>query len=271
MAHILTDTSLPTLARAVEISRSEMLRNYGRSPRGECYEGADLLRVYTGVPEPFFNGVLRARLAPERVDEAIDAATAYFAEKRAVWGWVVGPEPEPADLERRLVARGLVAGHAGTGMGADLEAIGEGCPPPAGLEIVRVGDAETLATFVATYVAGFGMAAAVVAPMTALEQSAGWGEGLPYRRFLGFLGGQPVATTALFLGEQVAGIYHVSTVPAARRQGIGTALTRRALLEARAAGYRVAVLHASEAGRRIYRTLGFRECTVLKEYVPAGG
>ncbi len=269
MNRILTDTSLPALARAVEWSRSEMLRNYGRSPLAETDDGPEMLRVYTGIPEPFFNGVLRARLAPERVGAAVDAAVAYFGEKGAVWGWVVGPEPEPPDLEQRLQARGLVAGHAGTGMGCDLKAMNEGRPAPEGLEIVRVGDAETMARFVETYVAGFGMADAVRAPMAAVECSLGWAE-LPYRRFLGLLRGQPVATTALLLGERVAGVYHVSTVPAARRQGIGLAMTRRALVEARAAGYRVAVLHASEAGRRVYSALGFRACTVLREYVLAG-
>lgn len=266
MAEILTDTSLASLARAVELSRSEMLRNYGRSPLAELSEGPDLVRVCTGVPHPFFNGVLRARLAPEQVQAAIDAATTYFRERCAIWGWVVGPGTEPVDLAERLQARGLESGHAGIGMGIDLQTLREGVAP-AGLEIVRIGDAETQATFVRMYVTGFGMDAAVRAPMTALECSLGWRPELHYRRFLGLLDGRPVATTALLLGERAAGVYHVSTAPWARRQGIGRAMTCRALEEAREAGYRVAVLHASEAGAPVYRTLGFRECTILREYV----
>jgi ribosomal protein S18 acetylase RimI-like enzyme len=267
MPEMLADTSLPSLARAVEISRSEMLRNYGRSPIAELYEGLDLVRVNTGVPHPFFNGVLRARLAPEQVEAAVDAATIYFRKRRTIWGWVIGPETQPPDLPQRLQARGLEGGHAGLGMGIDLQAVQEGAAAPAGLGIVRVGDAETQAAFVSMYVTGFGMDAAVRAPMTALECSLGWRPDLHYRRFLGLLEGRPVATTALLLGEQVAGVYHVSTAPWARRQGIGRAMTCRALLEAREAGYRIAVLHASEAGARIYRALGFRECTILQEYV----
>ncbi len=269
MTLILTDTSLPALARAVEESRSEMIRNYGRAPVAELYDGPELLRVYTGVPEPFFNGVLRSRLAPECLDAAIDDAIAYFGKRRATWSWLVGPEPQPPDLEQHLQARGLMGGHEGIGMGCDLRAIEEGRPAPAGLEIVRAADAEMLGTFVTTYVAGFGMREAVRAPMTTLERSVGCRPGVPYRRFLGLLAGVPVATTALFLGERVAGVYHVSTLPPARRQGIGTAMTRRALVEAREAGYRVAVLHASAAGSRIYASLGFRACTMLKEYVLA--
>ncbi len=269
MGHHLTDTSLPALAAAVEQSRSEMLRNYGRSPLAELYDGPDLLRVYTGIPEPFFNGVLRARMAPDQVPAAVAAATAYFSARRIIWSWVVASGAASSPLEERLQACGLAGAHAGIAMGADLQAIPEGRPAPPGLEMVRVDSAETLAAFTQTYVTGFGMADAVRSPFAAIERSLGWDGAMPYRRYLGLLGGQPVATTALFLGESAAGVYHVSTVPAARRQGIGTAMVRRALSDARAAGYRVAVLHASEAGSRVYRSLGFRACGLLREYVPA--
>ncbi len=267
MSPELTDTSLPSLARAVEESRHEMVRNYGRSPVGEVYECPQYTRVYTGVPEPFFNGMLHAHLTPEEFDGALDAALAYFGPKGIRWSWVVGPATEPADIGPRLEARGFSGAHVGIGMAADLQAPDEGVPPPEGLEIVLVSDREMLATFVATYVAGFGMSPAVRAPMTRIEQSIACGPGHPYRRFLGFLNGQPVGTTATMLGERVAGVYHVGCVPAARRQGVGTAMVRRALAEARAEGYRIATLHASQAGARIYSTLGFRPCTELREYI----
>jgi ribosomal protein S18 acetylase RimI-like enzyme len=51
----------------------------------------------------------------------------------------------------------------------------------------------------------------------------------------------------------------VATLPAARRRGIGSALTLRALLEGRARGYRVGVLAAEEAGVGLYRRLGLQE------------
>ncbi len=268
MSEKLTDTSLPSVARAVEESRHEMVRNYGRSPVAEVYECPQYTRVYTGVPEPFFNGMLYARLAPEDVNSTLDAALAYFGRKGTRWSWVVGPATEPADIGARLEARGFSGAHAGIGMAADLQAADEGVPPPKRLEIVLVSDREMLATFVATYVAAFGMSSAVRAPMTRLEQSIPCGPAYPYRRFLGFLDGEPVGTTATILGERVAGVYHVGCVPAARRQGVGTAMVRRALAEARAEGYHVATLHASQAGARIYSTLGFRPCTTLREYIP---
>ncbi len=87
-----------------------------------------------------------------------------------------------------------------------------------------------------------------------------------YRRYLGFLRGQPVATSALYLGKHVAGIYAVATTPSARRLGIGAAVTQHALLEARAEGYHIAVLQASQMGCGVYQRLGFQEFSTLYGY-----
>jgi predicted acetyltransferase len=53
----------------------------------------------------------------------------------------------------------------------------------------------------------------------------------------------------------LAGIYFVSAVEEARRQGIGGAIALAPLREAREMGYGVGVLGASEMGYPVYRNL----------------
>jgi GNAT superfamily N-acetyltransferase len=64
----------------------------------------------------------------------------------------------------------------------------------------------------------------------------------------------------------------VVTLAAARRQGVGAAITRACLDVARAGGLGKAALTASPYGHRIYRRLGFRDrCRVVSyRYPPAG-
>jgi ribosomal protein S18 acetylase RimI-like enzyme len=78
--------------------------------------------------------------------------------------------------------------------------------------------------------------------------------------------GEAVATVKLFFAAGVAYIGRVVTVPACRRQGIGTAMTLHALQIAQQAGYRIAVLTASPMGISIYRRLGFQECCMISTY-----
>ncbi len=84
--------------------------------------------------------------------------------------------------------------------------------------------------------------------------------------YLCTLNDRPVATSLLYLGGGVAGIYNVATLPDVRRQGIGRALTVAPLLYARTQGYRIGVLQSSPMGLNLYRRLGFREYCTFQAY-----
>lgn len=75
--------------------------------------------------------------------------------------------------------------------------------------------------------------------------------------------GEVVATAAAYVRDEICGIYNISTVPSARRQGIGDAVTRAALVMARDVGATSAYLQASPMGFPVYEKLGF---TVESQY-----
>jgi ribosomal protein S18 acetylase RimI-like enzyme len=78
--------------------------------------------------------------------------------------------------------------------------------------------------------------------------------------FVGYFQNQPAATGALFLDENTAGVWDVTTLPQFRRRGIGTDMTLQALFYAfDNFGHRIGVLTASEDGEPVYRKIGFQK------------
>ncbi len=136
------------------------------------------------------------------------------------------------------------------------------------LRIDRVVDDEMLAVWEATLGRGFGEGEKEARWVAEIYRREGYGD--PWRHYVGWLDGEPVATTTIFLAAGVAGVYFVMTVPEARRRGIGAAITHAALVEARDSGFEYGVLGSSAAGRSVYAGLGFREyCTInLYEWSP---
>lgn len=78
--------------------------------------------------------------------------------------------------------------------------------------------------------------------------------------YIAYLKGEPVSTSALFLGHDVAGVYSVATVKHVRKKGFGTAVTLAALPDAHDQGYQIATLQASEDAQNLYAKIGFKVC-----------
>jgi ribosomal protein S18 acetylase RimI-like enzyme len=82
--------------------------------------------------------------------------------------------------------------------------------------------------------------------------------------YVGFAGGDGVATAmGVAIGEHV-GVYNVSTIPAYRRRGFGATLTAAVILDAFAQGARVAWLQSSPEALTLYRALGFSTVDVWR-------
>jgi len=81
----------------------------------------------------------------------------------------------------------------------------------------------------------------------------------PQKLFLAFWEGNPVGTALLFLYENTAGIYFISTITEMRRKGIGLALTNAAIRYAANTGLEYCVLQSSRLGIKVYQQAGFKE------------
>jgi ribosomal protein S18 acetylase RimI-like enzyme len=83
------------------------------------------------------------------------------------------------------------------------------------------------------------------------------------------LAGENVATAIALDHEGDCGLFNVSTLEAARRRGLGTALTALQLRAAVKRGCWTASLQSTPMAERLYAALGFRDLGRILEYVPS--
>ncbi|HLJ53647.1 MAG TPA: GNAT family N-acetyltransferase [Chthonomonadaceae bacterium] len=226
------------------------------APSAGWHEDGRFTRFVSGVPDPFGNIVWNARLHETGIDGEIGRILDPIVSRDVPGIWIVGPTSEPAGLKERLLAAGLVPGPGMEAMAVDLDRVAE-APMPDGVLLEEVCDDAAMSAWIEVLAAGYEIAPEVAAAFGCWPRHLGYSSRSKMRAFLAREGARPVACSLVYLHDGVAGIYCVATAPGARRRGIGRAMTVAPLLEARAAGYRTAVLQASAAGESIYRRIGF--------------
>lgn len=265
MIEVLKDLSPPALARAIEENMYATKPFFHGWLNMERYEGKDLSWCLTDVFFPSCNVVFRTRLAPERVDKTIEYLSAKASRRNVPLQWYITRDTQPADLDKYLTAHGFTTRGDGAGMAIDLKAIKEDVHPTIGLVISEVKDGDTLKTWCRTVRIGFDI------PERADNDLYEWFSKdielkQPCKFYLGSLDGKPVASSMVYFGTGVAGLYFVATVPEARNKGIGFAISRRPLEEAFKMGYRAGILQASKMGEPVYRQMGFKEYCRIGSY-----
>jgi GNAT superfamily N-acetyltransferase len=206
------------------------------------------------------------RLAPEQTDTAIQCVVSDARAHKVPALWWIVPSTQPAGLGERLQEYGFNIDDDDPGMAVELERLNDTLPEIEGFSIRAAHNDSARKQWSVTMQIGF----EIPSPGD-LRIKAWWNllrktDPDMMLAFTGFLDDQPVATSLLFLGAGVAGIYAVATIPEARRKGIGAWMTMHPLLQARARGYKTGVLFASPMGLGVYRSLGFQEYCKISSY-----
>lgn len=273
MSQILQNFAEPALMLAVEANFAEEMAVFGRYlPEAELHDDEEIEWFITGLLYPLFNGVLRTHFTTgvagktEDIDRKIDAILSHFKARRIPMDWAVNQASQPANLGAYLEAHGLSYLGANTAMVLDMRAMHVDLPTHPNLKIEEINDLETLKLWRNVSDKGFGSSGDHAKVYFDAYVNMGLGPHLPWHHYIGWLNDEPVAVSSLLLYAGVAGIYGVATIPEARRQGIGAAMTLEPLNKARSLGYCVAMLSPSDFGLVVYQRIGFREYSKTSFY-----
>jgi GNAT superfamily N-acetyltransferase len=244
---------------AITASRVEASLALGRTPFGVAYRGPEICWAISGIPMASFNAAIRLRVAPDP-DRQIDEIQQTFGQRSMPFVWWVRQEDSEDGLETKLRSHGFdYYGDESIGMAMALPAPEQ--TPPGESRVERIFEERDIRTWFATLLESVG-----ATPNERTMELATTVFSYMANEYLAHIGERPAGTCAPHLGS-AAGLYSVGTLPMARRHGVGTALTKRALADAISAGHNIASLTASGLGARLYRALGFKEYCRLREYV----
>lgn len=252
------------MAHAVEANWCAAWASLGalpHPPRSLVDDTATLLRVVTpGLPETLMNMVMRYRSVGLVTAEAVEDVVAPFRRYGLPFQWWLIRDDAPAGLREQLYALGMRSWGGATMMYLPLarwDASYPLAPPNVSYHRATTDAERTDALHIISR----------VFDVPPFPMSRWTSENLAFALYLAHWGNQPVATVATLPAGETLGVYHVATLPEARRRGIAGNLLLLALREAQAAGLSTATLTATMDGLHLYTQLGFATCGLLEQWM----
>ena len=243
----------------LDFSLEEELRELARAGTPEWRDEDGVAWVWGAIPGAI---VYRTDLPAASADARIRDLTGSLNGRGLDVTWWARPEARPTDLRDRLVRHGFELTDDEAGMVADLDALIEDLPRPAGLQFEVFGQEDRLdPAAVDAWLEVAGTTFVWLPERYDIRRALYHGDARrprPWRHVVGWLDGRPVAMARVLLGDGLAMVHGVATVPDVRRRGIGSAVTVAALQQARVEGCRIGVLQASSMGQGPYARIGFR-------------
>jgi ribosomal protein S18 acetylase RimI-like enzyme len=214
--------------------------------------------INSGIPSGMFNIGCRAKSK-----SAMVATIEKFRHLKIPFAWWVGFDDDYPQCKSDLEKLGFVCDEHESGMFAEIEKLSreKKCDK---LQIHLVDNAKRLDGFIRIYQELIPHDAGAIKIFYERASEYILNPKSSLKLFVGYFQDQPAATSALFMDENTAGVWDVTTLPQFRRKGIGTDMTLQALFHAfDSFGHRIGVLTASEDGEPVYRKIGFKK---LKDF-----
>lgn len=226
-------------------------------PKFERREDADVLLVSANGPVLYFNTAIKTNFngnAAQRIEEI----NHYFSARSKSFSWLVTPGSRPQNLGEQILQHGGEFLESLPYMHLYLDDLQRNVLFPSGFHWERVRTPEMLYAWTSIYCQARSYPQATD-QLFEIFSDLSLEEGAALQLILGYLGKRPVATYSVFLDDEIAGFYSLSTLPEERGQGLGTAISIAAADLALEQGYEAVMLHSEPLSRNLCKRLGFVE------------
>ncbi len=255
------------IIKIIEKNLFEQIRFYGNSRWTRLIDNKNIIKFLSHISLPFFNCVIFYDFDPKNLEKQIRDFIKYGRSKKTSLLWLIGPSSKPQSISSLLEENSFKYDDNMISMAIEINDIKDNLKHIDGLEIELADSRKKLKKWVHACLRGFDENGKNFSSIYEFERSLGYGKTLPWIRFTGIIDGEAVATSAIFMGSEAAGLDNITTVPDWRKKGVGTSMVTHALKFSQSLGYNIGILQASDMGYNLYHKLGFKKYYEFKEYI----
>ena len=218
MEKFIENISSEKLLAALESNMAAFWSAYGRGKGCTLESTPNVVWFYTGIQVALFNGVISAKMNCDIVKTTVDSLQSKIDARGAPALWWLSTQSTPENLGALLEQYGLQSAGETPGMAVDLTVVNSMLKTIENFVIEKVSNVEMQALWARIAATGTGFSDIATTEMVQVEATLTDPQYKAQKRYIGFLDGVPVATSAMVLDSGVAGIYAVATIPEARRK-----------------------------------------------------
>ncbi len=255
------------IIKIIEKNLFEQIRFYGSSRRARLIDNKNIIKFLSHIPLPFFNCVIFYDFDPKDLEKQIKNFIKFGRSKKTSLLCLMSPSSKPHSIGALLEENSFKYDDHMISMAIEIPDIKNDLKYIDGFEIEIVDNRKKLEKWVRTCLKGFDENDKNFSSIYEFERSLGYGKTQPWVRFTGIVDGEAIATSAIFMGSEAAGLDNITTVPDWRKKGAGASMATSALKFSQSLGYNIGVLQASDMGYNLYCKLGFKKYYEFKEYI----
>lgn len=224
------------------------------------------VELFTEIPYPLFNGVIRSRISPRNSGRQVQTIVAGYVLRKIPFTWWVDPKNSPIDVPDRLQEQGLIPGDSHYLMACELDSLAESPFKRKNLTAHRVLKPAEWNIWQSITSVSLDLDNTLAARYTKLFIERDKKEGSLFRHFIFKEDGKDVGAATLFLHEDVSCIHNLVVDPQYRGKGIARAMVQILLEELTKYGAQLAAVQSSTRALPLFRDLGFSKVTELKTF-----